>query len=82
MSSPRTIKEGWNDFRDQCLPLSASPGQVEDMRCAFIGGAGSMFGMITTVGPDESDEAVMARLAGFRAEFEAHAAALEKRGKG
>lgn len=44
----RTLGDEWEDFEKRIIPKTAGPIQRQEMKRAFYGGAGTMFGLLST----------------------------------
>jgi hypothetical protein len=84
----RTIANGWQRFEAVCVKRGASPGQMQELRQAFYGGAATVLGVMTEISAnDVSDmagihilEGLHQELRAFGVELQALAAQMRSRG--
>lgn len=52
-----TIKQKWEEFRDQVIPEDAPNEQIRDMELAFYSGTFAMLNLTTIINFEEEDKA-------------------------
>jgi hypothetical protein len=77
----KLIEAGWVGLRILCVPQTASPAQIDDMRLAFMAGAQHLFVSIMTILDPGTEEtaADMARMDLIHRELETVRKELELR---
>ena len=51
-----TLEEGWQSYRQQCLPPTASQNQIDQLRCAFYAGGGIVLKNFEIISDPETTE--------------------------
>lgn len=65
-----TLREQWQSFALEILPLDCSDIQRRETKRAFFAGAWGMFHLVSSVGEDTPDEDALAMLDGWKREME------------